>query len=192
MTEEQWKPVLGFEGLYEVSDHGNVRSLPRTIIRSNGRPMKIAARVLRQHNNGHHYGYPLYRDGEKTYRRAHILVLEAFVSPRPTPESCGLHRDDDPTNNHVSNLYWGTMQENAFDRVRNGRDHGARKTHCDRGHLLEAPNLAPWGRSETHRICLACNRALTLSNARGHRGDKPYIAALADEKYRQIMEAPNG
>jgi hypothetical protein len=51
----------------------------------------------------------------------HHLVLELFVGPRPIGKFA-LHRDDDRSNNHVTNLYWGTAQENHRDRRRNGRE----------------------------------------------------------------------
>lgn len=120
-------------------------------------------------------------------RYVHVLVLEAFVGPRPSPEHKGLHRDDDPHHNHVSNLYWGTMQDNALDRVRNGNDVNARKTHCDRGHPLEGRNLAPWGARYNQRVCLACNRAKTLARWRGAAQDEQYVQALADEKYAHLI-----
>lgn len=184
LPEPEFRKVPEFD--YEVSEFGDVRSLERVVIRSNGRPYTAKAKSLRPIIIGGYSRFALYRDGERVTASAHRLVLEAFVGPPPTPDHKALHRDDDPQNNHVSNLYWGTMQENAQDRVRNGGDANARKTHCKRKHLLEGPNLAPWGR-ENHRTCLACNRALTLSGFRGRAGDEPYIAEIADQKYEEIM-----
>ena len=118
-------------------------------------------------------------------RFVHHLVLEEFDGPRPTPDHKGLHRDDDPYNNHASNLYWGTMSDNALDRVRNGNDVNARKTQCDRGHPLAGPNLAPWSK-KTQRHCLACNRATTLARYYGRSKDEEYVRSLADQKFAEI------
>lgn len=175
--------IDGFD--YEVSEYGEVRSLTRMIVRTNGRPHTVAAKVLKPRWNGGHWQVVLYRDKRRHTRFVHDLVLEAFVGSRPNGMKA-LHRDDDPHNNHVGNLYWGTMQDNALDRVRNGRDHNANKTHCKRGHPLEEPNLSPWV-DERHRQCLACNRANSYANYRGE-SDPDYRQQLSDHYFRQILQ----
>ena len=179
----------GFAGLqgyefHEINNWGEVRSLPRVVIRSNGWPFTVKGKALKPHWNGGHWQVQISPHG---WRYVHQLVLETFVGPKPSGNHRGLHCDDDPHNNHVSNLYWGTMQDNALDRVRNGNDVNARKTVCDRGHPLQAPNLAPWGHKYNHRICLACNRAKTLARWRGTGHDEAYVQSLADDKYAQII-----
>jgi hypothetical protein len=77
---EEWRPVHGWEGLYEVSGTGQVRSLPRKTVRGvrGGKVMNWYVRGLD--------GYPevrLYRDGTMLRRFVHHLVLEAFIRPRP-------------------------------------------------------------------------------------------------------------
>lgn len=111
-----WKPVLGYETTYEVSDLGEVRSLRtgRTL-----RPVWTGARRKQ---------YPtvvLCANGAQRQRKVHTLVLEAFVGPRPEG-SVACHRDDDVSNNAVGNLYWGSWSDNARDRVRNGNHAGAK------------------------------------------------------------------
>lgn len=186
MSQVNLRQIEGFS--YEVSDHGVVHSLPRTIIRSNGRPQTIARREIKPQWNGGHFQVRLYRgDGTPgVLYYVHHLVLEAFVEPRPSLAHKGLHWDDNPHNNHVDNLYWGTMQDNAFDRVRNGNDPNARKTYCDREHLLEGPNIAPWSPART-RVCLACNRALGVARYYNCAQDEYFIKVLADEKYALIV-----
>lgn len=68
-------------------------------------------------------------DGKRTQLRLHVLVLETFVSPKP-PGMMGCHRNDIPTDNRVSNLYWGTMKDNATDSVRNGRTFRGERCHA--------------------------------------------------------------
>lgn len=136
MTE--WRSVPSWEGLYEVSDSGQVRSLDRIVFLSSGQRQLRRGRILRIHSNGSkgHLKVWLTRGvGERSHHYVHTLVLEAFVGPRPTGAQ-GLHWDDDPTNNAVSNLRWGTPGENLLDCVRNGNHFWANKTHCRCGCAL--------------------------------------------------------
>ena len=142
-------PVFGFEGLYEVSDRGRVRSLPRDAspsisVRGKQFTRKLMGKLLSPSWGGavgnKYLCVKLWKDGEEYRRRVHILVLEAFVSPRPSPSHLGLHWDDDPSNNQATNLRWGTSRDNQLDRVRLGTNHNSRKTHCYRGHEYNPEN----------------------------------------------------
>jgi hypothetical protein len=117
--EETWKAVPGYEGAYEVSDLGRVRSLDRatahTFIGPHTRRGKIL--TLNPISRGH-LVVRLFAKGQRRQVLVHRLVLEAFVGPCP-PGYLGLHRDDNPTNNVPSNLYWGTYADNARDRRAN-------------------------------------------------------------------------
>lgn len=137
---ETWRPALGWEGFYEVSDHGNVRSVDRIVQtktgpqRHRGRPLKTYPAVRG--------GYPavqLWRSGKVKLHYVHTLVLEAFVGPRPFDmEAC--HGDGNPLNNHISNLRWDTSAGNKQDMLRHGRNQNASKTHCIRGHEFTPEN----------------------------------------------------
>lgn len=163
--------IINFDS-YQIDDEsGGVYSL-------------LSGKLLKPRWNGGHWQVVLYRGRKRYVRFVHDLVLETFVGPRPEGMKA-LHRDDDSNNNHVSNLYWGTMSDNAVDRVRNGRDFNTNKTECKRGHQLDGVNLATWSRPR-HRVCLACNRANTLANWRGIN-DEGYRQRLADEKYQVIL-----
>lgn len=113
-TEETWKPVVGFPG-YEVSDYGRVRSWLNT--GGYGHRAEPKIRKVTAHKNGGHLWLALRSGGKYQYRFVHRLVLEAFVGPCPTGQE-GCHRDDDPTNNHLSNLRWDTRPGNLADRKR--------------------------------------------------------------------------
>jgi len=113
---ECWRPVRDFPD-YEVSDHGNVRSWKPPSGRgrvSMPRTLKLSAFVDKPYLR-----VSLYVDGKSKLRRVHHLVLEAFDRPRP-PETQGCHNDGIATNNHISNLRWGTVQSNADDRESHG------------------------------------------------------------------------
>jgi hypothetical protein len=118
---ERWLPVPGYEGFYEVSDRGRIKSLARVVRRKNGVTLSIPERILKPvaFRTGHLL-VSLARDGEYKQRPVHRLVLQAFVGPCPDGlEAC--HGDGDPANNRLKNLRWDTRASNIADRL----DHGA-------------------------------------------------------------------
>jgi len=123
---ERWLSVAvpGYELLYQVSDRGHVRSLPRQTRRG-----LAGGRVLKQRLNlrGEKH-VTLSRDGVVRDCRVHLLVLEAFVGPRPAG-MMGLHGPAGRLDNSLGNLRWGTPVENQADRLRDGTsNHGERNT----------------------------------------------------------------
>lgn len=111
---ERWEPIIGYEGLYEVSDMGRVRSLDR--VSTNG--SQRAGRALTP-TGAEHLHVTLSLGGKKVQPLVHRLVLESFVGPCPAGK-IGLHWDDNPKNNKLSNLRWGTYASNMSDSYRNG------------------------------------------------------------------------
>lgn len=128
---ERWCPVVGFEGLYEISDLGHVRSLERVVTRSDGSTQRVPGRVLRPttHRSGH-LQVALYRDGKPITRYVHRLVLEAFGPPAPPGMETCRHWNDNPEDNRAENLIWGNDHQNRQDRKRNSRRHNPRKRRC--------------------------------------------------------------
>jgi len=150
---ERWRSVPGYEGLYEVSDQGRVRSVQRVVQRSNGVTQTIRERVLRPQRNRKHLNVTLHgQNGITQTPLVHRLVLEAFVGPCPPgQEAC--HWDDVGDNNKLSNLRWGTPAENQRDKVRNGLNHNANKTHCPSGHAYTPENIYRNGNGRKCKIC---------------------------------------
>lgn len=106
------KPVVGFEGRYEVSDDGKVYSLPRMRKGRGGAPTPVSGCELKQRFD--HSGYPTVslRDGSASFNRSvHRLVAEAFI-PNPLGKPAVNHIDENKANNCVSNLEWVTTAEN--------------------------------------------------------------------------------
>lgn len=110
MKNEIWKDVKGFEGLYQVSNYGRVKSLRRWVNRSNGGywiPERI--RSLGTVRGGYLF-VPLYKDGEKFPRRINRLVAEAFLEGYSEGKDVH-HIDGDKTNNRVDNLICLSSEE---------------------------------------------------------------------------------
>lgn len=165
---EEWRPVIGYDGLYEVSDQGRVRSLPRRRVHPLTGVYTVRGRILAQ-GLGRRYPQVVLRDSARQQQccQVHRLVLDAFIGPCPAGME-GCHRNDVKTDNQLQNLYWGTPSENGHDRVRNGnqRNQNTGKTQCDNGHEFTAENtyVGPSGRRDC-RKCLA-DRQRTYRNRR--------------------------
>jgi NUMOD4 motif len=111
VKEERWKPVPGYEGWYEVSDWGNVASLPRATTRGKVLKAQVSTKGYRQ--------VGLSKYGTVKIRRISNLVLEAFVSARPPGhEAC--HGPGGQLDDSLGNLSWGTPAQNQLDRRRDG------------------------------------------------------------------------
>jgi hypothetical protein len=120
---ERWLPVVGFEGSYEVSDQGRVRSLDRVVRRSDGGTERRKGQMM--FRCVHHSGYTLTKlrkDGKARPVFVHVLVAEAFLGPKPSPSHQVAHRDGGRNNNALDNLRWATPKQNAGeDRNAHGR-----------------------------------------------------------------------
>lgn len=121
---EIWRPVVGFESAYEVSNLGRVRSMDRVVIaqrREGPTKLKLRGKILKP-GSGHLRNYKkvvLRRDGNSYTCDIHILVLTAFRGPCPKGH-VSRHLNDVADENRLSNLKWGTRIENRLDAVRNG------------------------------------------------------------------------
>lgn len=124
---EEWRPVVGYEGFYEVSSLGRVRSLPR-IVFQNGNSMhlvkrNVSGRILKSANSNKmkHQAVLLCALGGRKNSLVHRLVLEAFVGPCPDGMEC-CHNNGDGSDNRVENLRWDTRKSNHRDSMRHGTD----------------------------------------------------------------------
>lgn len=117
MTKEIWKAIPSEPG-YEVSNLGRVRSVDRAVETQNGQTRRYSGKVL---SPGLSVGYPSVSCGLGNSRHVHVLVLEAFVGPRPAGyEARHLNRNKlDP---RESNLSWGPRSENNRDRTTHGQN----------------------------------------------------------------------
>lgn len=121
---EMWKDVVGYEGLYEVSDLGRVRSSDRMSKSKLGSLRKQSGRIILGGTNSRGYRlcllYPA--EGKRKTVYFHHLVLKAFVGePLPGQEAC--HNDGNKQNNRLDNLRWDTHVSNCDDREKHGTNH---------------------------------------------------------------------
>ena len=153
MSEGDWFSIPGWDGYYEVSIHGEVRSLDR--VTTKGQRIKGKLRVPNAMPNGY-LMVGLSRGSQRTARTVHSLVMEATHGPCPDGhEVC--HRNGRRNDNRRVNLYYGTRSENNRDKVIHGTDHNARKTHCKQGHEFTPDNT--YRKPEGGRSCRACRQA---------------------------------
>lgn len=160
MTAERWAQVVGYEGLYEVSDQGRVRSLDRTYVRRGGTKSETRkGRVLVQNSTGSHYlkvGLLKGHCEQKTFL-VHALVLQAFRGPRPEGGEHTRHLNGDYHDNRLCNLVYGTREENMNDKLLHGTNFNANKTHCKSGHEFTPENTGVQSNGRG-RKCLECDR----------------------------------
>lgn len=160
-TQEEWRPIVGWEGHYEVSSLGRVRSVDRILERKGSHRTSSCqylrrGRLLKPFTAPGNYPHVNLRAGDRhRAARVHVLVLEAFVGPRPDGwVAC--HNDGDHENNRLSNLRWDTYSSNNFDLVKHGTHWHARKKHCKHGHEFTPENTII--RSNGGRKCRQCQR----------------------------------
>lgn len=144
-----WAAIPGFPG-YEASDAGTVRS---------------SRCVLRPFRDGSgHLQIGLYRDGRKVQIGLHQAVLLAFAGACPQGQEVR-HLNDDPTDNRMANLVYGTRSENQQDRRRNGIQHNVIKTHCPSGHPYDAENTYLRADRPGSRDCRKCRNSRSARKA---------------------------
>ena len=105
MENELWKAIAGYEGLYEVSNFGRVRSIERYRKSKNGSVAPVKSRYLKPKINRGYYMYSLSKNAKLHFHNAHRLVAEAFI-PNPLNLPQINHKDEDKLNNFVENLEW--------------------------------------------------------------------------------------
>lgn len=124
MSDECWREVVGYEGLYEVSDHGQVRSLDRIVNQVNrwgsvNRQHRKSVLLKQTKKSNAYMQVGLYREGVFKSALVHRLVAEAFIRSMLPLEQVN-HIDGDHGNNNIANLEICSAKENSLHSVRTG------------------------------------------------------------------------
>lgn len=113
LEREEWRDVVGYEGLYQVSSFGRVKSLERDLTYPDGTIHHWKEKILTNRTDKNGYKYVgLCRNGESTNFKVHRLVAVAFI-PNPANLPFVNHRNENPTSNYPDNLEWCTHQYNV-------------------------------------------------------------------------------
>lgn len=179
---EIWKPVKGYEGYYEVSSYGLVRSLARDVIKSNGVVQHRAGKTkspVKDHDG--YYFAKLSKDGHSKTVKIHVLVAEAFV-PGWFDGAEVNHKDYDRTNNTADNLEWVTHKENINHTLAGGR-------HYSQGDLRGEKN-PNYGNTVLHERYMNNHKLATEKQSRpGVQNGRAFRVAIVKED-GTLMEFP--
>ena len=121
MKEEIWRPIKGYETYYEVSNYGNVRSLDRIVVYSDGRKRLWKRRIIKPVKDKDGYLLcSLCKNGQNKTVKIHRLVAEEFIT-NPNNLPVINHKDENKDNNYAGNLEWCDGKYNANYGTRNKR-----------------------------------------------------------------------
>lgn len=122
VENETWADIPGFNGLYQVSDQGNVRSLDRNFTLPSGKEYFRAGKILAFNVKKHGLPYARVKMSKNGITSLHLvsrLVLSAFIRlPEKGEQAC--HNNSNPLDNRLENLRWDTPSGNFRDRLNNG------------------------------------------------------------------------
>ena len=159
---EEWRPVVDYEKLYEVSNLGRVRSLPKAVVTTAGRGEphinRRRERILKPTLRKGYHEVALAKDSVQKIAKIHRLVLLHFVGPPSTEATLACHRDGDQSNNAVSNLYWGTIQQNVNDAF----THGTRTRSLTRNRVRPKRDKVTIGQVRGIKLLLAAGKSATV------------------------------
>ena len=131
-SSEEWRPIVGFEGVFEVSSLGRVKSLVRESVHINQFGVRcvqpVVEKILTQTRNMRYPTVCLSLNGKSKCCAVHRLVLAAFIGPCPPGMVCRHFPDRNPRNNRLDNLSYGTPTQNSQDKVVHGTMGGWKHT----------------------------------------------------------------
>ncbi len=190
-----WKDIPGYEGLYQISRRGQVKSLGRKITDRRGRVTERKDIIkVNQVDMFGYYRIQLKKDGISKNFRIHRLIAMAFI-PNPKNKRCINHKDANKKNNRISNLEWCTHKENLQHAFKKNLVHRASGENCSSATIsdAEAEQIASllWQRWKTYDIAreIGCSPQVVskIKAGRTRRSLKvpPY-------KRKEVVQIPKG
>ena len=134
---EEWKSVVGYEGFYEVSNFGNVRSLDR-VVKWKKSEMRVAGSLLTPHLRPDEYlSVNLCKSGERSCMLVHCIVGQAFLGPSPDGQTEIDHIDRNRSNNRLENLRWADRSINMLNSgLRKDNKLGEKNIYRERDYFI--------------------------------------------------------
>jgi len=169
MENEIWKPVKDYEGIYEVSSLGRVRSLDRILPNYTSKGISgtkiIKGRVLKSHKSttSNYYYVHLRGNGASKEVSVHRLVAKAFV-PNPNNLPQVNHIDENPANNRFGNLEWCTAKYNINYGTRSKRVSETRISRASKGRAVTQYSK-DWQFIKTYRSISIASRAVGVRDS---------------------------
>lgn len=153
---EQWKDIEGYEGLYQISSYGRVKSLERAIIKKNKggnySEYRLKEKILKPlvFDKYNHVEVELHKDGIREHKQIHRLVAEAFI-PNPNNYDVVHHIDHNTQNNTVENLVWLSTEQHG---VLHGTENSEKTKKNVFQYSLNGKLIAVW--ESLHEIAREC------------------------------------
>lgn len=172
---EKWKEINGYEGLYQVSNLGRIKSLTKTVTCGKGTTI-IEEKILKFRNCDGYNRVHLMKDKKETNIYVHRLVAQAFI-PNNNNYPIVNHKDEDKTNNKVENLEWCTYKYNVNYGTANKR----------RGEKFKGHEVKKETRNKISKALMGIKRE-NISGGRNHLARK-VVCITTGEKFDCIIDA---
>lgn len=192
IVSEEWRPVKDYEGLYEVSDRGRVKSLDRLICHSNGKVTTFSGceRRLKLVHTGY-LAVTLSKGCKPKTKYVHSLVAESFLGDKPKGLDVN-HIDGDKKNNSLKNLEYVTRSENLAHSYRLGLSKRGEAASYAKwsdqqmrdGHRLVVGGMSYSAAAEAVGVNTASLQGVCIGRTRRHLGLPPL-------KFRNGRNCPN-